>query len=414
MPRHKARRRVTKLSVAMLCSMLAALTVLVSPSAGAPDRALATITIDTLPIANGLPLDLGISKGIFEKRGIEIKKVVLQSGNDIVLALANNNGDIGYIGWVPAFIADTSGINIVTAAASEVEGTNVADNWQNILVKGSSSIRTPADLAGKTIAVNALKGVGEVAIRAAFKKLGMSQDSVKLLAVPFPAMRSALANGSVDAIWTPEPFHSQALNQDGARIVMAPGPVVMPFLPNGMYAARKEWTTQNPALARQFRLALNESLIYAQGHPDEIRALLPAASRNVRLPVWSPILDRGKLLQLARYAREFGVISRLPDMTQLVPGSISSGVILKGEIGATTISLKLDKQAVKTLSPGTDTFAIVDRSAKQNFHLKGPGVDRKTNVKKAGKATWTITLRRGTYRFFSDAKPSLKGSFTVG
>ena len=101
-------------------------------------------------------------------------------------------------------------------------------------------------------------------------------------------------------------------------------------------------------------------------------------------------------------------------MTQLVPGTISSGVILKGEVGATTISLKLDRQAVKTLSPGTDTFAIVDRSAKQNFHLKGPGVDRKTNVKKAGKATWTIILRRGTYRFFSDANPKLKGSFTVG
>ena len=27
-------------------------------------------------------------------------------------------------------------------ASSEVEGTTAADNWQNILVKGSSSIRT--------------------------------------------------------------------------------------------------------------------------------------------------------------------------------------------------------------------------------------------------------------------------------
>src|SRR5262245_24660164 len=166
---HKPRRRVTTLTLAMLCSMLAALTVLVGPSAGASDRALATVTVDTLPIANGLPLDLGISKGIFEKHGIEIKKTVLQSGNDIVLALANDNGDIGYIGWTPALIANTSGVDITTVSASEVEGTNQADNWQNILVKGSSSIRNPQDLAGKTIAVNALKGVGEVVIRAAFR-----------------------------------------------------------------------------------------------------------------------------------------------------------------------------------------------------------------------------------------------------
>ena len=139
-----------------------------------PERALATVTVDTLPIANGLPLDLGIQKGFFEKHGIEIKKTVVQSGNDIVLALSNNNGDIGYIGWTPAFIADTSGIDIVTAAASEVEGTIIADNWQNLMVKGSSSIRTPQDLAGKTIAVNALKGVGEVVIRGALKKLWAS------------------------------------------------------------------------------------------------------------------------------------------------------------------------------------------------------------------------------------------------
>ena len=406
-------RRATGLTFALFASVLAALTVLVGPSSGASERALATVTVDTLPIANGFPLDLGIQKGFFEKRGIEIKKVTLQSGNDIVLALSNNNGDIGYIGWTPAFIANTSGIDIVTAAASEVEGTNIADNWQNLMVKGSSSIRTPQDLAGKTIAVNALKGVGEVVIKGALKAVGVDPNSIKLVVIPFPAMRTALANGQVDAAHMPEPFMSQALNQDGARIVMAPGPAIMPFLPNGVYVARTSWSKDNPALARQFRLAINESLIYAQGHPNEIRALLPAAIRDIRLPVWSPILDRKKLLKLAQLAKEFGAISRLPDFTKLVPGAISSGVILKGDVGATTISMKLDKASLKTLAPGADTVAVSDRSSKQNFHLKGPGVDKKTGMKKAGKITWTVVFRLGTYRYYSDANPKLKGSFKV-
>jgi NitT/TauT family transport system substrate-binding protein len=406
-------RRATGLTFALFASALAALTVLVGPSSGASDRALATVTVDTLPIANGFPLDLGISKGFFEKRGIEIKKTVLQSGNDIVLALSNNNGDIGYIGWTPAFIANTSGIDIVTAAASEVEGTNIADNWQNLMVKGSSSIRTPQDLAGKTIAVNALKGVGEVVIRGALKAVGVDPNSIKLVVIPFPAMRTALANGQVDAAHMPEPFMSQSMNQDGARIVMAPGPAIMPFLPNGVYVARTSWAKDNPALARQFRLAINESLIYAQGHPNEIRALLPAAIRDIRLPVWSPILDRKKLLKLAQLAKEFDAIQRLPDFTKLVPGNISSGVILKGDVGATTISLKLDKLPVKTLAPGADTVTVSDRSSKQSFHLKGPGVDKKTGMKKSGKITWTVVFRPGTYRFYSDANPKLKGSFKV-
>src|SRR5207244_61052 len=153
---------------------VAALAVFGVATAGAGEKAkLATVTVDTLPIANGLPLDLGISKGFFTAHGIDIKKVTLQSGNDIVLALSNHNGDMGYVGWVPAMIARTQGIKLSAVAASDVEGTSESDNWQNIMVKGSSSIRTPKDLAGKTIAVNALKGVGEVMIKAALKKEGV-------------------------------------------------------------------------------------------------------------------------------------------------------------------------------------------------------------------------------------------------
>ena len=112
---------------------------------------------------------------------------MLQSGNDIVLALANGNGDIGYLGYVPMMIARTQGITVQCSsrrARSKARARD--DNWQNILVKGSSSIRTPQDLAGKTIAVNALKGVGEVMIKAALKKVGVDPNSPKLARAAVP------------------------------------------------------------------------------------------------------------------------------------------------------------------------------------------------------------------------------------
>ena len=206
-----------------------------------------------------LPLDLGIKQGFFAKQGIEIKKTLFQSGNDIVLAMANSNGDIGYIGWVPAMIARTQGIPLVTASASDIEATSIDDNWQNILVKGNSSIRTPKDLAGKTIAVNALKGVGEVVIRAALCKVGVDPNSVKFLAIPFPAMRSALNNGQVDAICAPEPFMSQALTLDGGRIVMAPGPMLGNYWPNGGYVRVHDWAKE-PQAREGVPDAINQSL----------------------------------------------------------------------------------------------------------------------------------------------------------
>jgi NitT/TauT family transport system substrate-binding protein len=411
----EGRMRRASLLRASLLAGLVALVVLSGPASGALDRrggGNTTITVVTLPIANALPMDLGIKKGFFEQQGITINKRTLQSGNDVVLAVANNQGEIGYLGFVPMFIARTQGIPLTLVSASEVEGTNLNDNWQNILVKGSSSIRGPADLAGKTIAVNALKGVGEVMIKAALKKRGIDPNSPRLLAMPFPTMRTALNNGQVDAVWTPEPFLSQILG-DGGRSVMAPGPDLGRFWPIGGYASLQSWATQNPALAAKFRTAINQSLSYAQSHPEDIRELLPAASRNVRLPIWSPLVDRAKVLQLAKYTKEFGVITTLPNMTQLIPSTIFAGKTLEGAVGERYILLRQDGKAVTQLKAGKYTFVVVDNSKTQNFVLTGPGVKKSTSRAGTGRSTWTLTLKKGTYVFRSSARPALKKTFKV-
>ena len=184
MRRHLPRRRFAIVAIALVATAVC----FGGVAGSAPGQSRTTVTVNTLPIANGFPMDLGIQKGFFAAQGLEIKKVFGQSGNDIVLKLANNDGDIGYIGYVPAILARTQGIPITVVAASETEGTSEADNWQNIVVDGSSSIRTPADLVGKTLALNALKGVGEVTVKAALDKRGIDPNSVKYLALPFPTL----------------------------------------------------------------------------------------------------------------------------------------------------------------------------------------------------------------------------------
>ncbi|HET8653078.1 MAG TPA: ABC transporter substrate-binding protein [Gaiellaceae bacterium] len=404
--------RTRALGLALAVAALVVLSVFGGTAASAPVQT-SEVRVVTLPIANGFPLDLGIRHGFFARERIEIKKTTLQSGNDVVLAMANNNGDIGYLGFVPMFIAVTNNIPMTLVAASEVEGTTAADNWQNILVKGSSSIRTARDLRGKTIAVNALKGVGEVMIKAAMEKQGISPNSFRLTAIPFPQMRSALNNGQVDAIWTPEPFLSQALNIDNARSVMAPGPVLGRYWPIGGYAARQSWRSRNPDLAARFRRAINRSLVYAQAHPAEVRAMLPSGTQNVRLPIWSPVIDRGKLDQLARYTRKYGVISRSPNLRQLVPSSIASGLVLQGTVQARRVLLRHEGRVVRRLAAGPYTFVVTDSSRKQSFVLKGPRVNRRTTLRGVGRATWTLNLRAGTYRYWSAGRPGVKKSFRV-
>lgn len=79
-----------------------------------------------------------------------------------------------------------------------------------------------------------------------------------------------------------------------------------------------------------------------------------------------------------------------------------------------TITLKQHARKVTSLAPATYLFVIADNSNIHNFHLTGPGVNKKTSVAGTGKTTWRLTLRKGTYRYVCDPHASImKGSFVV-
>jgi plastocyanin len=68
---------------------------------------------------------------------------------------------------------------------------------------------------------------------------------------------------------------------------------------------------------------------------------------------------------------------------------------------------------VKSLVAGRYKLVVRDTSKVDNFHLKGPGVNRKTSVKGEGTSTWNLRFKPGTYQYLSDAHPSRKGSLKV-
>jgi hypothetical protein len=87
---------------------------------------------------------------------------------------------------------------------------------------------------------------------------------------------------------------------------------------------------------------------------------------------------------------------------------------LIGSVGpGATISLRFNGHKVTTLKAGLVSITIADRSMKDNFRLKGLGVNRGTS--KLGRAVviWRLRLKRGLYVYSSDATPTLRGAFRV-
>jgi len=70
---------------------------------------------------------------------------------------------------------------------------------------------------------------------------------------------------------------------------------------------------------------------------------------------------------------------------------------------------------VRRARPGLFRITVRDRSRLHNFHLIGPGVNRKTGVAFRGTTTWSLRLRRGTYRFICDPhRARMKGTLRIG
>jgi hypothetical protein len=102
--------------------------------------------------------------------------------------------------------------------------------------------------------------------------------------------------------------------------------------------------------------------------------------------------------------------------TLLFAGSASAVSTLSGSVGpGFTISLKKGGKKVSSVKAGRYRIRVSDKSDFHNFHISGPGVNRRiTTVDFRGTKSRTFRLKKGTYRYVCDPHAdSMKGSFKV-
>lgn len=108
-------------------------------------------------------------------------------------------------------------------------------------------------------------------------------------------------------------------------------------------------------------------------------------------------------------------VAMLAAVLFLVPAwAKSTGLV--GEVGpGYSIEVKKGGKDLEKIKAGTYRIKVEDKASIHNFHLKGPGLDKKTGVAFKGETTWTIRLKPGRYTYQCDphAAGGLKGSFRV-
>jgi NitT/TauT family transport system substrate-binding protein len=269
-------------------------------------------------------LEYGVEKGFFKQRELDVEVTPSQGGATVVPAVVSGDSDIAGSNLVSVLLAQGKDIPVkIVAPGTFVRGERSQD-FSAILVAGDSDIRSPQDLEGKTLAVNTLKNIAEVAAKASLAKQGVDVSKIELAEVDFPDMNGALAEGRVDAAFQIEPFVSLGV-KEGHRVIDRPYVGTKPGLQIGCYFTSEQYLSENEDVVERFRQGVADTAAAIAEDPAAFREFLPEASeipppaaQKAILPAWKAENDAASLELTAELMQRYGVVEEKPETSDAV------------------------------------------------------------------------------------------------
>lgn len=241
--------------------------------AGGETEELREVTIGVLSIAPSVGVAYGIEHGIFEEHGFDVTYEISSAGAAMLPAVSAGQLDFGVGNPLSVTTAVDQGLEMKIIAGysnSLEEGNDVA----GVVTRADSGIETWADLEGETTAVNALKTLGDLTVMHLAEEDGADPQALNFSEIGFPDMPAQLERGNADAVWIPEPFLSQLLEDDANKLVgysfqeTDPGMATMVTFTSGQLAE------EDPEMVADFAEAMTAALEASQNDQEGSRELL--------------------------------------------------------------------------------------------------------------------------------------------
>ncbi|SDT46974.1 ABC transporter substrate-binding protein [Actinoplanes derwentensis] len=283
------------------------------------------VKVGVIPIIDVAPIYLGQKKGFFASRNLELSLEAGQGGAAIVPGVVSDQFQFGFSNMTSLMIAQTKNVPIKAIAAGVASTGEAGKDFGAVVVKGDSPIKTAKDLAGKKVSVNTLKNIGDTVTRESVRKAGADPAALQFVEMPFPNMPAALADGQIDAAWVVEPQLS-TIKAAGGREVASTFVDAAPNLTVAAYFTSTKLLESNPDVVKRFTEAVNESLTYADSHPDEVRAILADYTKideklraSLVLPKWPTQINEASVQTLSDLGSKDGIFTGAPDLEKLLP-----------------------------------------------------------------------------------------------
>ncbi|HEY7060044.1 MAG TPA: ABC transporter substrate-binding protein [Chloroflexota bacterium] len=247
-----------------------------APTAAAAPPVRYPVVASYVPSLSFMPLFLAAEKGYLAAEGVDLDLQVGRTASDDVAFLGNGQLDAAFGNFGDALLNGIRrGLDIRVVASQSYNPDSAQQSPSGLFVAkplaNSGTVKAPADLRGRRVALNTPGGIVEYQIAKAIERGGLTPQDVDLVAIPFPDMPLALKNGAVDAALMPEPWSTVTREQeDGVMLVPNPDPgllVTVLLYGTGLLKPEREPAAQ--AFLRGLRRAANELLDPAVVNTDE-------------------------------------------------------------------------------------------------------------------------------------------------
>ncbi|MET7550850.1 ABC transporter substrate-binding protein [Streptomyces sp. NPDC005500] len=290
-----------------------------APQAGSSGLEKTSITVGAIPILDDAPLYLAIRDGYFKAVGLDVRAEAIPGGAAGIPRLGKDL-DITFGNYVSFIQAHTKGLDLRV----ESDGFQATTDTFGLMVAPGGDMRSPADLKGRTVAVNIRSNILHLLMLSLLSAHNVNEKDVTFVEVPFPDMGTALKKGKVDAAVMVEPFITGAQKDFGAEQLgdVISGPTEN--LPIAGYACTARWAKENPNTA----LAFARAMVQAQHECSDRRTvtgILPSYTKIdrqtaaiVRVGAFPATLNPTRIQRVADLMHRFGWLKQKFDVTAMV------------------------------------------------------------------------------------------------
>ena len=213
--------------------------------------------------------------GFLERAGIDADVQLFNNAQAMLQAMAGDALDVAIGDPLQIGNAFNNGLRLGFIAPATIYTSRGPTTY--LCVAKSGSVRSAKDLENGTVAVVALSSLMTAGLLEWLRVNGADRAKIKMIELPFPAMASAVARGTVTAAILAEPFLSAAT--EGVRLLGDPlAPIANTYLLSGIVTTR-DWVSANPDSAGRLVKAYGATSTWANGHHDETAKILAAYSK---------------------------------------------------------------------------------------------------------------------------------------